>query len=68
MYHIQELRYFKVYNRWGQQVFQTSVIGKGWDGMINGLPQPAETYSWILECKDVNGNTIKQSGRSLLIR
>ncbi|MDQ6608377.1 MAG: gliding motility-associated C-terminal domain-containing protein, partial [Bacteroidota bacterium] len=63
-----ELRYFKVYNRWGQQVFQTNVKGKGWDGTINGLQQPSETYSWILECIDANGKSIKQSGRSLLIR
>lgn len=68
LYNVTELRYFKVYNRWGQEVFQTAVKGKGWDGTVKGLPQPAETYSWILECIDRNGETSKQSGRSLLIR
>lgn len=67
-YHVSRLAYFRVYNRWGQQVFETNVIGRGWDGTLNGTPQPAETYSWILECTGKNGEVIKQSGRSLLIR
>jgi gliding motility-associated-like protein len=63
-----EVKYFKVYNRWGQEVFQTNEAGKGWDGTLKGSPQPSENYSWILECVGKNGNVIKQSGRSLLIR
>jgi gliding motility-associated-like protein len=68
LYNVKELRYFRVYNRWGQEVFQTNQAGKGWDGTLKGVRQPAETYSWTLECIDMKGNIIKQSGRSLLIR
>jgi gliding motility-associated-like protein len=68
LYNIASLRYFKVYNRWGQVVFETNEMGKGWDGTIKGSLQPTETYSWILQCTDNNGNVIKKSGRSLLIR
>jgi gliding motility-associated-like protein len=68
LYNVNSLRYFKVFNRWGQEVFQTNVIGRGWDGTIKGVPQPTETYTWILECTDNNGKIIKQSGRSLLLR
>ena len=32
--HIKELRYFRVFNRWGQLVFETNVLGFGWDGTI----------------------------------
>ncbi len=67
-YSVGELHYFRIYNRWGQRVFETNIIGKGWDGAINGTPQPTETYSWMLECVTKNGDIIKQSGRSLLIR
>lgn len=67
-YNITTLTYFKVYNRWGQQVFATATAGKGWDGTKDGIPQPPETYSWILECVGKNGEVVKQSGRSLLIR
>jgi gliding motility-associated-like protein len=65
---IRQLVQFKVFNRWGQQVYQTNVIGQGWDGTLKGVSQPADTYSWVLECIDFDGKTIKQSGRSLLIR
>ncbi|HET7899013.1 MAG TPA: gliding motility-associated C-terminal domain-containing protein, partial [Flavisolibacter sp.] len=68
LYNIASLGYFKVYNRWGQMVFQTREMTKGWDGTINGVPQPTETYTWILECTDHDGKTIRKSGRSLLIR
>jgi gliding motility-associated-like protein len=62
------LKYFKVYNRWGQLVFETNTIGSGWDGTIKEVKQPVETYSWILECTDIRGNKLKKSGKSLLIR
>jgi gliding motility-associated-like protein len=65
---VKELRYFRIYNRWGQLVFQTRTIGEGWNGLIKGVPQPTETYSWSLECVDFTGQVIKQSGKSLLIR
>lgn len=68
LHNIVSLQYFKVYNRWGQMIFRTSEMGKGWDGTINGVPQPGETYTWLLECTDNDGNVIKKSGRSLLIR
>jgi gliding motility-associated-like protein len=65
---IASIQYFKIFNRWGQMVFETTTVGKGWDGTISGIPQPADSYSWILVCTDHNGNVIKQNGRSLLIR
>ncbi|HYO21478.1 MAG TPA: gliding motility-associated C-terminal domain-containing protein [Flavisolibacter sp.] len=68
LYNIAELKYFRVYNRWGQEVFQTKEPGKGWDGTVKGVPQPTDTFSWVVECVGKNGETIKQAGRSLLIR
>lgn len=67
-FNVSELRYFKVFNRWGQQVFQTATMGRGWDGTISGAAQPSDVYTWVLECIGKNGNVIKKSGRSLLIR
>jgi gliding motility-associated-like protein len=65
---VSELHFFRVYNRWGQLVFETNTIGKGWDGNLKGVRQPTETYTWVLECVDARGKTIKKSGKSLLIR
>ena len=30
--------YFSIYNRWGQSVFETTDINKGWDGTYKGSP------------------------------
>jgi gliding motility-associated-like protein len=41
---IKKLNYFKIYNRWGQLVFESNDIKVGWDGTYNGVPQNMETY------------------------
>ena len=60
--------YFRVFNRWGAMVFQTSEIGAGWDGRYKGVNQSADTYTWLLSGKTADGQSIKLSGKSLLIR
>jgi gliding motility-associated-like protein len=59
---------FKVFNRWGKVVFETKTIGAGWNGTLNGAPQPVDTYVWVFEGIDRGGNKIKTSGKSILIR
>jgi len=34
----------KIFNRWGQMVFESSEISLGWDGTYQGKPAPAGTY------------------------
>ncbi|HEU4472449.1 MAG TPA: gliding motility-associated C-terminal domain-containing protein, partial [Flavisolibacter sp.] len=60
--------YFKVYNRWGQQVFSTANEGRGWDGRINGVKQLTGTYVWVAEAIDYNGNRVTRRGSVTLIR
>src|SRR5690606_16448342 len=43
---IRELKYFRVFNRWGQLVFETNVLREGWDGIFKGQPQVQDTYTW----------------------
>lgn len=62
------LNYFQVYNRWGQMIFSTNIIGAGWDGTYKGLPQPNGAYVWVLEAIDVDGNIVRKRGSSILIR
>ena len=35
-----------VYNRWGQVVFQSDDLKRGWDGTINGSAAPNGAYAW----------------------
>ncbi|HTA61528.1 MAG TPA: PKD domain-containing protein [Bacteroidia bacterium] len=41
---IKSLQYFKIYNRWGELVFESNDIKVGWDGTYRGTPQNTETY------------------------
>ena len=60
---------FKVFNRFGQMVFESHVWTQKWDGTVNGHPEPAGTYVWMMEYTDRDsGKRIFQKGTALLIR
>lgn len=64
---ISRLNYFRIYNRWGQMVFNTSEIGRGWDGMISGAQQPTSNFVYIAQGIDYTGKTITKKGNITLI-
>jgi len=45
---------FKVYNRWGQLIYNNDEPTQGWNGTIDGKLAPAEVYSYYIEYS-VNG-------------
>lgn len=59
---------FRVYNRWGQMVFETSDLKKGWDGTWNGKPQEADAYAYTLTATFIDGSTTSKSGHITLLR
>ena len=65
---INNVHYFKIYNRWGQEVFSTNSLSKGWDGTINGVRQQTGTYVWMLKAEDIAGKIYQMRGVSTLIR
>ncbi len=60
--------YFRVFNRTGQVVFETSQYLKGWDGTFNGKPQPNGTYVWIVTGTDRDYKKVEMKGTVNLIR
>ena len=40
---------FRIYNRWGKQVYDLSDNAAGWDGNIDGEPAPADVYIYLIE-------------------
>lgn len=58
----------KIYNRWGQLVFETSDIKVGWDGTFGGQPQPMEAYGYVLNATFIDGTTRMMKGNITLIR
>ncbi len=65
---IAQLTYFKLYNRWGQLIFSTNEMGKGWNGIFNGEQQPTGTYIFQAEGKDFTGKIVYKKGTAVLIR
>lgn len=65
---ISQLHYFRIYNRWGQLLFTTTELGKGWDGIYNGAAQPANSYVYATEGVDYTGKTVFRKGTFVLIR
>ena len=65
---IRTLTYFRIFNRWGQLMFETSTIGKGWDGTFRGKPQVMDAYTWTVEAIGDDGKHYKFAGNSALLR
>lgn len=58
-----------LFNRWGQLVFKTSNWKQGWNGTINGKPQPTSVYVWFLRYTDRDTKKrLEQKGTVTLIR
>jgi gliding motility-associated-like protein len=58
----------KIFNRWGQKVFETSELNKGWDGTFYGQPQNAEVFAYMLTATFIDGSNTMQKGNITLIR
>jgi gliding motility-associated-like protein len=68
-YGIVSLDYFRVYNKWGQLVFSTKDISKGWDGLVNGIMQTTSVFVWMVRAKDeVTSDYIEKKGTVLMIK
>jgi gliding motility-associated-like protein len=62
------LRRLTIFNRYGQAVFKTENIKKGWDGTYKGLQQESGAYTYLLEMEGLSGKKIVQKGTIILIR
>jgi gliding motility-associated-like protein len=57
-----------IFDRWGQNVFTSFNIEKGWDGTINGKPAAISTYHYFISGKCSNGEPVSLRGVITLIR
>ncbi len=62
------LHYFRIFNRWGNKVFETSNIEEGWDGKYKGVPQPYDVYVYQVEAVTNTGKLFHKTGNVTLIR
>lgn len=60
---------FRVYNRYGQVVFETRDWSRKWDGRVNGVLQATGVYAWVLTFTNrETGERVFQKGTTALIR
>jgi gliding motility-associated-like protein len=62
----------QLFNRWGQQLFQTNLPQLGWDGTFQNRPCPTGVYFWVLTTITENQvgsrNIFSHSGTVSLLR
>jgi gliding motility-associated-like protein len=59
---------WRIYNRWGQLIFQSDNPYDGWDGTYRGVVQPMDVYAYTLEVEFSNGTRATKKGDITLIR
>ena len=60
---------FRVYDRWGVLVYETDVIGDGWDGTYKNMKQDLGVYVWQAQYSLTGINeTFTASGNVTLVR
>jgi gliding motility-associated-like protein len=65
---IKEMKYFRIYNRGGQLVYDYHTNEPGWDGKIGGLLQSSAVYVWMFQGLGWDKKMYTQKGTLVLIR
>jgi gliding motility-associated-like protein len=65
---ISNFHYLRIVNRFGKKVYEGNNPNEGWDGKLNGVNQPIDTYNWIAEGTDKNGIVIRRQGAVTILR
>lgn len=60
--------YFAIYDRWGQNVFETKDISKGWDGTFNGKKLDPAVFGYYAEGDCEGGQRFVLKGNVTLLR
>lgn len=68
LYGIKELHYFRIYNRWGELVYDMRSSQPGWNGKINGVLQQTNTFIWIVQGIGLDNKIYQEKGSTVLIR
>jgi gliding motility-associated-like protein len=63
-----QVNYFRVFDRWGQLLFETNDLNIGWDGTFKGQKLPPAVYVYDFNGVCSTGATIDKKGNVTLIR
>jgi gliding motility-associated-like protein len=57
-----------IYNRWGNQVFDSEDINNKWDGTSKGIALDGDVFNYYAEFKDGEGKVYYYKGTVTLVR
>lgn len=64
-----KINYFKIFDRWGQEVFSTTDPQGKWDGTVDGKDAPMGVYVWEVDANCANTQLrYRRTGTVTLIR
>ncbi len=58
---------FRIFNQWGQLIFQSTDLATGWDGKHKGVLQPVGVYAYTLKVTRQDGTEVTKKGAINLI-
>ena len=64
---ISKIEYFRIFNRFGNMVFETNDISKGWGGYYKNKRQNSDTYVYVIKAFKRDGSPVLYKGSFLLI-
>jgi gliding motility-associated-like protein len=59
---------FRIFNRWGQQVYYSTDQKEGWDGVYKGERQELEVYTYLVRARFINDVRKELKGNITLLR
>ncbi|MFN7015281.1 MAG: PKD domain-containing protein, partial [Bacteroidia bacterium] len=59
---------WRIYNRWGVQVYISNNQTEGWDGTYKGRLQPQDVYHYTLQIEFTSGDKVSRKGDITLLR
>ncbi|HTL07056.1 MAG TPA: PKD domain-containing protein [Chitinophagaceae bacterium] len=59
---------WRIYNRFGNLVFESNSQANGWDGKYKGVLQPMDVYAYTLEVEFTDGTRASKKGDITLLR
>jgi len=58
---VEEYR-MEIYNRWGELIFVSEDVNRGWNGLVKGTPVKQDVYVWRVTARFSNGKPFVKAG------
>jgi gliding motility-associated-like protein len=65
---VKTFNYIKIFNRWGNIVYESNNVNASWDGRYNGRDQDMDAYTYLIDYITFKNEHISKTGSVILIR